>query len=211
MNVYWENAPDRRTSRTLDWLNDACEAKLKEKDRDQGMVKYAALMSPASITFISRGGSLSFDWKRPFMQANRAKLRLGKGQYIKGFPISLLLTEKLNTTDADGKVRQIQPYVLLGTKKRLGRRAAVSKYELADVQCGPVQRMTVNVPIDPVRRVADHFQCTLYTSTVALDVRFATEFEAKALLKCLNRKSEPGQAAAKSGPQVSSDSTVDRG
>ena len=200
VNVYWENAPDHRASRTLDWLNDACEAKLKKKDRDQGRVKYAALMSPASITFISRGASLSFDWKRPFMQANRAKLRLGKGKYVRGFPISLLLTTKLNTTDAHGKAQQIQPYVLLGTKKRLGMRAAVSKYELADVRCGPVRRMAMDTPCDPVRREADHFQCCLYTSTVALDVRFATEFEATALFECLKRKSEPGQAAAKSGP-----------
>jgi hypothetical protein len=192
VNVYWENAPDHRTSRTLDWLNDACEAKLKKKDRDQGTVKYAALMSPASVTFISRGSSLSFDWKRPFMQANRAKLRLGKGKYIRGFPISMLLTTKLKKTDAGGKAQQIQPYVLLGTKKRLGTRAAVGKYELADVRCGPVRRMATDTPCDPVRREADNFQCCLYTSTVALDIRFATEFEARALFDCLERKQEPG-------------------
>jgi hypothetical protein len=197
--VHWENAPDHRTSRTLDWLNDACEAKLKERDRDWGKVKYAALMSPTSIEFTSRAASLSFDWKRPFTQANRAKLRLGKGKYTRRFPISLLLTTKLNTTDTKGKVRQIQPYVLLGTKKRLGRSAAVSKYKLADVRCDPVGPMPVNTPRNPVRLVADRFQCKLYTSTVALNIRFATESEATALFEFLKRKSEPGHAAAKSG------------
>src|SRR5215472_15137701 len=43
VNVYWEKAPDRRATRTLDWLNDACEAKLKDEDRDHGEVKYTAL------------------------------------------------------------------------------------------------------------------------------------------------------------------------
>lgn len=200
MNVYWEKAPDRRTSRTLDWLNDACEAKLKKKDRDQGMVSYTALMSPTSITFTSRGALLSFDWKHPFMQANRAKLRLGKGEYIKDFPISLLLTAEMKTTNADGTDRQVQSYVLLGTKKRFGRRAVVSKYELADVRSGSVWQMPAGIPIDPVRRVADHFLCRLFTSTATLEIRFATEFEATALSDCLKRKSEPRPAAAKSGP-----------
>jgi hypothetical protein len=227
--VHWENAPDHRTSRTLDWLNDACEAKLKERDRDWGEVKYAALISPTSIEFTSRAGSLrrrpctgrdavhgdlprlSFDWKHPFTQANRAKLRLGKGKYTRRFPISLLLTTKLDTTDTKGEVRQIQPYVLLGAKKRLGRRAAVSKYELADVRCDPcdlcdifdlcdpVGPMPANTLRNPIRRAADRFQCKLYTSTVALNIRFATESEAKALFKFLKQKSEPGHAAAKSG------------
>src|ERR1700692_2765670 len=141
VNVYWEKAPDYRTSRTLDWLNDACEAKLKKEDRDQGEVKYTALMSPTSIAFIFRDASLSFGWKHLITQVNRAKLRLGKGQYIGKFPISLLLTTEPNKTDADEKARQSQPYLLLGTKKRLGSRAAVSKYERTDICCDSVQRV----------------------------------------------------------------------
>ena len=187
MNVYWENAPDYRTSRTLDSLNDACEAKLKKEDRDQGEVKYMALMSPASIV-VFRDASLSFGWKHLITQANRAKLRLGNGQYIRKFPSSLLLTTELNKTDADGKAQQIQPYVLLGTKKRLGRRAAV-KYERTNIRCDPVQ--PAEDPRDPVRRVKDHFQCMLHIGTVAIDVRFATEFEAMFLFKYLKPKSEP--------------------
>ncbi len=69
VNVFWEKAPDRRTSRTLDWLNDACEARLDEEDRDHGKVTYAALMSPTSIAFTFS----AFDWKRPFRRANRPR------------------------------------------------------------------------------------------------------------------------------------------
>jgi hypothetical protein len=186
-------------------------------------------MSPTSIEFTSRTASLrrwfyvgrvavhgdvprlAFDWKRPFIQANRAKLWLGKGKYTRWFPISILLTTELNTTDIKGNVRQIQPYLLLGTKKRFGRRPAVSKYELADVRCDPcdlcdlydlydhVGPMPVNTLRNPTRRSADRFQCKLYTSTVALNIRFATEPEAKALFEFLKQKSEPGHAAAKSG------------
>jgi hypothetical protein len=196
-NVYWEKAPDFRTSRTLDWLNDACEAKLTKEDRDRGAVKYSALMAPTKIAFILRDSSLSFDWKHPFTQANRAKLRLGKGHYIREFPISLLLTTELNKTDADGKDRKVQPYVLLGTKKRLGRRPAVKKYERADIRCGPVRRVT-DISRDPIRPVVHRFQCILYISTVAIDVRFATESEATVLFQCLKPKPERKPAAAKS-------------
>jgi hypothetical protein len=174
VNVFWENAPDRRTSRTLDWLNDACEARLGEEDRSQGRVTYAALMSPKSITF---------------RQANRAR------KYT-GFPISLLVTKKPDTTDAGGTSPEIEPHVLLGMKKRrrLGRRAAVRKYRRADIQ-------------KAVKSGTDDFQCTLYLSTDTIDlstdtidVRFATNFEVNVLVECLKPKSkgESETAAAKS-------------
>lgn len=164
MNVFWENALDRRTSRTLDWLNDACEARLGEEDRSQGRVTYAALMSPTSITF---------------RQANRAR------KYT-GFPISLLVTKKPDTTDAGGTPPEIEPHVLLGMKKRrLGRRAAVRKYRRADIQ-------------KAVKPGTDDFQCTLYLSTDTIDVRFATNFEVNVLVECLKPKEESETAAAKS-------------
>ena len=173
VNVYWEKAPDYRTSRTLDWLNDACEAKLKKEDRNQDNVGYTALMSPTSIAFGFGDAALSFDWKHLLTQANRAKLRLGKRQHIGKLPISLLLTTGLDTTD-DGNPRKIPPYVLLGTKNRLGRRAAVCRYERAHVSSEPVQS------------VADHFQCLLHITAIGdIDVRFATKFEAQLLFKWL--------------------------
>jgi hypothetical protein len=166
VNVFWENAPDRRTSRTLDWLNDACEARLGEEDRGQGKVTYAALMSPTSIAF---------------RQANRAR------QYT-GFPISLLVTKKPDTTDAGGTPPEIEPHVLLGMKKRLGRRAAVRKYRRADIQ-------------KAVKPEAGDFQCILHLSTGTIDVRFATDFEVNVLVECLNPKTkeESETAAPKSG------------
>jgi hypothetical protein len=178
VNVFWENAPDRRTSRTLDWLNDACEAKLGEEDRDQGNVTYAALMSPTSIAFTFS----SFYWKRPFRQVNRAK------QYTSGFPISLLVTKKPGTTDAGGTPPEIAPHVLLGMKKRLGRRAAVRKVRRADIQ-------------EAAKAETDDFQCTLRLSTGTIDVGFATKFEVNALVECLKPKSkeESETAAATSG------------
>jgi hypothetical protein len=181
VNVYWENAPDHRASRTPDWLNDACEARLKEQDRDHGKVTYAALMSPVSIAFTFP----SFNWKRPFTQANLVKLRLGKTQY-NGVPISLLVTTKPNKTDADRTTPEIGPYVLLGMKKRLGRRASVKKYKRADI-CN-------------AKPVTDDFQCKICISTFAMNVGFATKFEVDVLLKCLNLESEPESktAAAKS-------------
>ena len=194
---YWKNAPDYRTSRTLDWLNDACEAKLEADDRDEGVVRYTALMSPTAIVFTFRDVSLPFDWKHLFTQANRAKLRLGKGKHVREFPISLLLTTGLSITDANKVTRHVQPYALLGTKKRLGGRAKASRYERTNItwiSCGPVQ-LAADVSADLVRRVADHFQCSLHISTVGrIDVIFATEFEAKFLSQWL----EP--ATAKSGP-----------
>jgi hypothetical protein len=166
VNVFWEKAPDRRTSCTLDWLNDACEARLREEDRDQGKVIYAALMSPTSIAF---------------RQANRAR------QYT-GFPISLLVTKKPDTTDAGGTPPEIEPHVLLGMKKRLGRRAAVRKYRRADIQ-------------KAVRPETDDFRCILHLSAdKKIDVGFATKFEADALVECLKLESteESETAVAKS-------------
>jgi hypothetical protein len=176
VNVYWEKAPDYRTSRTLDWLNDACEAKLEKEDRTQDKVEYTALMSPISMAFSFRDASLSLDWKHLFTPANRARLRLGKRQYAGKFPISLLLTTGLNTTH-DGSPRKVPPYMLLGTKKWPGRRAAVSRFELAHVSCGQV------------RPVADHFQCFLRITAVGnLEVRFVTKSEAQLLSKWLEPK-----------------------
>jgi hypothetical protein len=174
VNVYWENAPDQRVSRTPDWLNDACQARLEARNRDHGKVTYAALMSPVSIAFTFP----SFDWKRPFTQANLAKLRPGKRQYSGEFPISLLVTAKPNKADADRTTREIEPYVLLGMKKRLGRRATVKKYKLADIR-------------DAAKAVTDDFQCKICISTFAIEVGFATTFEVNALLNCLNPESEP--------------------
>jgi hypothetical protein len=116
MNVFWENAPDRRTSRTPDWLNDACEARLDKEDRHQGKVTYVALMSPTWVAFTFP----SFYWKRPFRRARERK-------YTGGSPISLLVTTEPDTTTA------IESYALFGMKERLGKRAAVRKYRRADI------------------------------------------------------------------------------
>jgi hypothetical protein len=154
VNVQWEKAPDYRTSRTVDWLNDACEAKLKKKDRDHGEITYLALMSPASVDFICRGIAQSFDWdwKHLFAQTNRAKLRIGKGRYTRRFPISLLLTTERTTTDDDGQDQQIRPYVLLGTKQWLGRFATVKRYEPTDI-CRYAIRQVEASPRVPVPRL----------------------------------------------------------
>jgi hypothetical protein len=162
VNVFWEKAPDRRTSRTLDWLNDACEARLDEGDRDQGKVTYAILMSPTSVAFTFS----SFDWKRPFRQAKRA--RCG--------PISLLVTKKPDTTDANGTLPEMEQYVLFGMKRRLDGRPAVRKYKWADA--------------DAVNPDKDRSQCTLHTSTGNICVGFATEFEVNILVECLKPKSK---------------------
>jgi hypothetical protein len=199
VNVYWEKAPDRRSSRTLDWLNDACEAKLGQQDRDRGKPKYTVLLSPVSTTFRSRGAALSFDRKLPFIQANRAKLRLGRGEYTRTFPISVLLTEEFDTTGADRETRQVQPYVLLGTQRRPGRRAKVRKYERVKVTCDEVKKVRY-IPHDPARRAVDHFQCMLHVSRADLDVRFATKSEADALFECLNARIELKAPLVKSGP-----------
>jgi len=185
VNVYWEKAPDRRTSRTLDWLNDACEAKLKDDDRDHGEVKYTALMSPVSIAFISR-----------------ARVRLGKRTYTRKFPISLLLTEE-RTTTGDGKgTPSTQRYVLLGMERWPGGRVQVSKvrkYEWAILSCDEVSEVT-DTPRDPARRAVSHFQCLLHTGTADLDIRFATRPEADVLFDCLKPGTEPKAATVKSGP-----------
>jgi hypothetical protein len=161
VNVFWEKAPDRRTSGTLDWLNDACEARLDEEDRDQGKVTYAALMSPTSIVFTFS----AFDWKRPFRRANRPR------HYTGAFPISLLVTKTPDTTDVGGTPLEIEPHVLLGMKKGLGRRAAVRKCKLADIHA-----------VKPEK----DFQCTLHLSTEdTICVGFATKFEVNVLVECL--------------------------
>jgi hypothetical protein len=195
VRVYWENAPDYRTSRTLDWLNDACEAKLKANDRDKGVVKYAALMSPASVAF-----SLSPDWNYLFTQAIPAKLRLGKGKYSRKFPISLLLTTEVSKTGHPEKPRQAQP-VLLGTKKWPGRRAAVSRHGRTNIKCR--KDKPVAVPShDRARGTADQFQCLLQiTGTDGraagdIDIRFTTESEAQLLLDWL----KSGTIYGESGP-----------
>ena len=184
VNVYWEKAPDRRTSRTLDWLNDACEAKLKDDDRDHGEVKYKALMSPVSIVFISR-----------------AKVRLGKRKYTRKFPISLLLTQERTTTGAGKATPQTQRYVLLGMERWPGGRVQVSKvkrYEWTILSCDKVEEVT-EAPRDPARRAVTRFQCMLHTGTADLDVRFATRSEANVLFDCLKPRTEPKAATVKSG------------
>jgi hypothetical protein len=116
MNVFWENAPDRRTSGTPDWLNDACEARLDKEDRHQGKVTYVALMSPTWVAFTG---------KRPF--------RWARGRtYTGGSPISLLVTAEVGTTGVSKTTTVMASYALFGMKKRLGKRAAVRKYRWAD-------------------------------------------------------------------------------
>jgi hypothetical protein len=182
--VYWEKAPDYRTSRTLDWLNDACEAKLKANDRDEGVVTYAALMSPASVAF-----RVSPDWNYLFPHAIPAKLRLGKGKYSRKFPISLLLTTKVTKPGHPEERRQVQP-VLLGTKKWPGRRATVSRYERTSIKCREPRPVAVTSP-DWAPGTGDQFQCLLQLTgadgRVAgdIDIRFTTEFEAQLLLDWL--------------------------
>jgi hypothetical protein len=172
VNMFWEKAPDRRSSRTLDWLNDACEARLRKEDRHQGKITYAALMSPTSITLNS------FDRKRLFRQANPAR------QYTGGrFPISLLVTTEPNTTGVSKTTAQAESYVLLGMKRRLGRRAAVRKYKRADIR-----KVT-----EPEK---DNFRCILDLGAGAIGVEFATKFELDALIASLNLKSEPGSQTA---------------
>jgi hypothetical protein len=186
--VYWENAPDHRTSRTLDWLNDACEAKLGKENRQDGKVTYAILMSPLSIGF----DDVRFDWKHPLAQANRAKLRPGKRAkpcpgkkgYTGKFPISLLLTKEPETVQANpeiaqanGATGQFQPYVLIGAMQRFGRRAAVGKYKYEKTE---IRRDPGQAP--------DDFWCRLYVRTGIIDVRFTTKFEADALVKCKKAK-----------------------
>jgi hypothetical protein len=174
VNVFWEKAPDHRSSRTLDWLNDACEARLHKEDRHQGKITYAALMSPTSITL----NFPSFDCKRLFRQANPAR------QYTGGrFPISLLVTTKPNTTGVSKTAAQTESYVLFGRKRRLGRRAAVRKYKRADIK-------------QVIKPEKGDFRCILYLSAGIIDVEFATNFERDALLASLNLKSEPGSQTA---------------
>ena len=177
VNVYWENAPDHRTSRTPDWLNDACQARIKEKERRDGKVTYAVLMSPVSIDFYD----LSFDWKHPLAHANRVKLRLSKRRYTGRFPISLLVAAKPDTADA--AARKPEPNVLLlGMMKRLGRRAVVRRCMWSEIKRPPEH---------------DNFKCKLKVDTGIIDVGFATKFEVDTLLEFLEPKSGPeAQTAA---------------
>jgi len=166
----------------VDWLNDACEAKLKADDREDDVVNYVALMSP-----ILAAGPRSFDWRHPFGQANRAKLRLGKGRYSGRFPISLLLTMEVSKNSVRGEPSRIQS-VLLGTKKWPGKRAAVGRYERTTIKCDQSRPVTIPSP-DPVRGAVNHFQCLLRIGTAGdIDIRFATESEAWHLLHWLNPK-----------------------
>jgi len=159
VNVFWEKAPDRRTSRTLDLLNDACEARLDAKARHQGKVTYVALMSPTWVAF----NFSAFDWKRPFTRVNRARA-----------PISLLVTTKPDTTGVSKTAPTIESYVLFGMKKGRGRRAVVRECKWAD--------------IDSVKPEKDHFWCTIRTSAGTIWVGFATKFEVNVLAECLNQK-----------------------
>jgi hypothetical protein len=140
-------------------------------------------MSPTSIIFTFD----PFDWKHPFARANLAKLRPGRRHYTEDFPfpISLLVTTKPDTTGAGGTPPKIEPHVLLGMKKWLGRRAAVRKYRRDDIM-----------------PETDDRQCTLCLSTCTIIVGFATKFEVNVLVECLESKSkeESGTAAAKSDP-----------
>jgi hypothetical protein len=61
--VYWQVAPDHRMLRTLDWMNDACEAKLRAKHRPAGgALTYRAIMSPVRVQISRRIGTKSLTW-----------------------------------------------------------------------------------------------------------------------------------------------------
>ena len=171
MNVFWEKAPDRRTSRTLDLLNDACEARLDEKDRHQGKVTYAALMSPTWVAF----NFSAFDRRRPFTRVNQAKA-----------PISLLVTTAPDTTGVSKTAPTIESYVLFGMKKGRGRRPVVRECKRAEIQA--------------VKPDKNHLWCTLHTKSGTIWVGFATKFEVNVLVECLQQKSREKSktAAAKS-------------
>lgn len=162
-DVFWQKAPDQRTSITLDWLNDACERKLGEDDRINGKVKYHALMSPSSVT-------VPFDWKHPFTRRNRADILLGRHRQI---PVSLLLTTKQENPPSG-------PYMLLGIKKRVGRLAWVKKYTHDDVSCHGDTQPAKDGPNEVIfpRRPDD-------TMVREIRVTFATDQEAEFLRKWL--------------------------
>jgi hypothetical protein len=99
--VYWQGAPDHRMLRTLDWMNDKCEAKLRAKDRPAGgVLTYHALMSPIRVKISHRGG---------------------KPRNVKG-PVSVLITDE---------------WLIVATKKRLGRRAWTHKFKRGVITAGP--------------------------------------------------------------------------
>ena len=163
--MYWQDAPDYRTSRTLDWMNDVCEARLAKNDRDNGKVTYAALMSPASVAVSFRdtcGRAQCTKW-HTLCRAWQSRKYWGRASYLNRFPISLLLTaEPANPAAA-------APYLLLGAKKRVGRRAGVSRLERADISC---------VPAGPN---ADPLQCLLRlpgNRDGDIEIRFWTTDEA---------------------------------
>lgn len=73
--VFWQNARDERMLRTLDWINDECESRLRKDDRpSDGRVTYAALMSPLKVEI---------------------RHRRVKGYRAYSWPISLLITDDL--------------------------------------------------------------------------------------------------------------------
>jgi hypothetical protein len=194
MNVFWENAPDRRTSRTLDWINDACEAQLDKGDRHRGEVTYIALMSPVSIA-----ASGVVDLRHPLTQANRAGLRPTRKKYTGKYPISLLLTTGLAI---EGETKEkAPPYVLFGTKKWRGSYAAVGKYRRNEVK---IARDAAEQAADPpppyeAESVDDGFLCKIRISKITIDVTFATRSEADVLIGFLESEPQPKVVAAESG------------
>jgi hypothetical protein len=73
--VFWQSARDERMLRTLDWINDECESRLRKDDRpSDGRITYAALMSPVKVEIRHR-------------RVNRYR------EYA--WPISLLITDDL--------------------------------------------------------------------------------------------------------------------
>jgi hypothetical protein len=168
--VYWQDAPDHRTSLTLDWMNDACEARIAKRDRDcrNGKVTYEALMSPISVTFIFPGTGTGTGTGTQFdlMRANLSDLPWGKRKYIEKFPISLLLTAMLGDNAVDETTNRVQ-YVLVGTKKRLGRRAEVRRYGRTTISCAAAESAD------------DIFRCLLRHATSGdIEIRFSTKAEA---------------------------------
>jgi hypothetical protein len=61
--VFWERAPDQRMLRTLDWMNDECEAAIKKRERRDGTITYRAIMSPVQVRVTRpRGRALTARW-----------------------------------------------------------------------------------------------------------------------------------------------------
>jgi len=108
-HMYWQVAPDHRMLRTLDWMSDACEAKLRAKDRTDGAVTYDAIMSPIRVQISHRRGrTRSVAW-----------------------PVSVLITDK---------------WLIVATKKRLGRRAWVHKLDRVAITSAAEQNKAAKRP-----------------------------------------------------------------